>query len=570
MKLEKLPVKKGDFNLKDYDKMCSSFHWKDVKKEFSWHKTGKINIAYEAIDRHAESFRKNKIALYFRDGERKEQFTFLEMKEFTNKAANVLKEFAHVKKGDHVFVYMPRCPEAYFVILGTIKLGAIAGPLSEAFMEGALLERLGGSEAGILVTTSELLKRVSVEQIPSIKHIFVVGENVEENDKIIDFKKKFASAGKDLTVEWVDKSDGYIVHYTSGSTGKPKGILHVHNSMIQLYQTAKWVLDLKEDDIYWCTADPGWITGTSYGIFAPWLAGSTNVIVSGRFQPDYWYRIIEEYKVTVWYTAPAAFRMLMGAGDEIVKMFDLSSLRHILTVGEPLNPEIIHWGMNVFHCRIHDTWMMTETGGQMIANFPCLDIKPGSMGKPIPGVEVAILDYQGNELPPYEIGSLAIKRGWPSMMEDILNNKEQYESYFLNGEWYISGDSAYKDKDGYIWFQGRTDDVILTSGERIGAFEVESMLSEHPAVAEAGVIGKPDKLYGEIIKAYISLREGFEGTEELKENIRQFVKTNLASHAAPHEIEFCDKIPKTKSGKIIRRVLKSWEKDAVKKENLIK
>lgn len=569
MKLEKLPANDGDYNLQDYDGTCKHFQWEDVEKEFSWYKTGKVNIAYEAIDRHAESFRKNKIALYFQEGERKERYTFLEMKELTNKAGNVLKEFGNVQKGDKVFVFMPRCPETYFVILGAIKLGAVVGPLFEAFMEGALLDRLEKSGATVLVTTSELLKRVPLSHLPSIKHIFVVGEHIDESEKIIDFRKHFSNASSHLNIEWVDRTDGYIVHYTSGSTGKPEGIIHVHNAMIQLYQTAKWVLDLKEEDIYWCTADPGWITGTSYGIFAPWLTGTTNVIVAGQFQPDYWYQMIEQYKITVWYSSPTALRMLMGAGDELVKTFHLSSLRHILTAGERLNPEIISWGMNAFHLRIHDTWIMTETGAQVVANFPCLDIKPGSMGKPIPGVEVAILDHQGNELPPYEVGSLAIKKGWPSMMGAILNNKEQYESHFLDGKWYISGDSAYKDKDGYIWYQGRTDDVIMSSGERIGPYEVESMIAEHPAVAEAGVIGKPDQLRGEIIKAYIALREGFEETEELKEEIRQFVKTNLASHAAPHEIEFCEKLPKTKSGKIIRRVLKSWEKDSEKKENKI-
>ncbi len=391
------------------------------------------------------------------------------------------------------------------------------------------------------------------------QYVFLVGDDIKEEDPFFDLKKRMNAASKHFNIEWVGREDGLILHYTSGSTGKPKGVLHVHNAMIQHYQTAKWVLDLKEDDVYWCTADPGWVTGTSYGIFGPWLCGASNVIVGGRFNPEAWYKTIEDYGVTVWYSAPTAFRMLMGAGDELVKKFDLRSLRHILSVGEPLNPEVVRWGMKVFNRRIHDTWWMTETGAQLICNYPCMEIKPGSMGKPIPGVKAAIVDDQGNELPPYRMGNLAIKKGWPSMMRAIWNNPQKYESYFLPGDWYVSGDSAYMDEDGYFWFQGRIDDVIMTAGERVGPFEVESKLVEHPAVAEAGVIGKPDPVRGEIIKAFVALREGYEPSEELKEDIRNFVKKGLAAHAAPREIEFRDKLPKTRSGKIMRRVLKAWE-----------
>lgn len=559
MNLEALSAVKGNYNLKSYDEMYKQFDWKEAEKEFSWSDTGRVNMAHEAIDRHAASFRKNKVALYYRDGSRKEKYTFKEMKELSNKAGNVLKEYGKVAKGDRVFIFMPRSPELYFAVLGAIKLSAIVGPLFEAFMEGAVRDRLEDSGASVIVTTPELLPRVPVNELPALKHIFLVGENIEETAAVIDFKKKMADASRNLDVEWVDRTDGLILHYTSGSTGKPKGVLHVHNAMIQQYQTAKWVLDLQEEDVYWCTADPGWVTGTSYGIFGPWLAGASNVIIGGRFSPQGWYSMIEEYGVTVWYSAPTAYRMLMGAGDEVVKQFDLSSLRHVISVGEPLNPEVIRWGLKVFDKRIHDTWWMTETGAQLICNYPCIDIKPGSMGKPIPGVEAAIVDDQGNELPPYRMGNLAIKKGWPAMMSTIWNNKEKYESYFMPGDWYVSGDSAYMDEDGYFWFQGRVDDVIMTAGERVGPFEVESKLVEHPAVAEAGVIGKPDPVRGEIIKAFIALRDGYEQSDELIEEIRQFVKTGLAAHAAPREIEFRDKLPKTRSGKIMRRVLKAWE-----------
>lgn len=559
MKLEALPAIKGDYNLKDYEETCKQFDWKEVEETFSWHTTGRVNMAYEAIDRHVLTARKNKVALYYKDSSRDEKYTFKEMMEWSNRAGNVLKQAADVEKGDRVFIFMPRSPELYFTVLGAIKLGAIVGPLFEAFMEGAVRDRLQDSEAKVLVTTPQLLERVPLEDLPALKHVILVGDNVEENDIFIDFHKKMKDASKYLDIEWVSREDGLILHYTSGSTGKPKGVLHVHNAMIQHYATAKWVLDLKEEDIYWCTADPGWVTGTSYGIFGPWLTGASNVIVGGRFSPEAWYETIESYGVTVWYSAPTAFRMLMGAGDEIVKKYDLRSLRHIISVGEPLNPEVVRWGVKVFNQRIHDSWWMTETGAMLICNYPSMEIKPGSMGKPIPGVKAAIVDDQGNELPPNRMGNLAIKKGWPSMMHTIWNNKEKYESYFMPGDWYVSGDSAYMDEDGYFWFQGRVDDVIMTSGERVGPFEVESKLVEHPAIAEAGVIGKPDPVRGEIIKAFIALRQGYEASDELKEEIRTFVKKGLAAHAAPREIEFKEKLPKTRSGKIMRRVLKAWE-----------
>ncbi|HDR6287126.1 TPA: acetate--CoA ligase [Bacillus cereus] len=559
MKVETLPVIKGENNLPNYDEAYANFSWEEVNKNFTWNETGRVNMAYEAIDKHAKSDRKNKVALYYQDGSRKEKYTFKEMKDFSNKAGNVLKNYGDVEKGDRVFIFMPRSPELYFALLGAVKLGAIVGPLFEAFMEGAVRDRLEDSEAKVLITTPELLERVPLNDLPALKTVFLVGDNVEEGGKTVAFNPLFEQASKELHIEWLGREDGLILHYTSGSTGKPKGVLHAQNAMVQHYQTAKWVLDLKEDDVYWCTADPGWVTGTAYGIFAPWLVGASNVILGGRFSPEAWYEALQDYGVTVWYSAPTAFRMLMGAGQDAIKKYDLSQVRHVLSVGEPLNPEVIRWGMNAFGLRIHDTWWMTETGGQVICNYPCMEIRPGSMGKPIPGVKAAIVDNEGNEVPPYTMGNLAIAKGWPSMMRGIWNNQQKYESYFMPGDWYVSGDSAYMDEDGYFWFQGRIDDVIMTSGERVGPFEVESKLIEHGAVAEAGVIGIPDPVRGEIIKAFIALRAGYEPSDELKEEIRQFVKKGLAAHAAPRQIEFRDKLPKTRSGKIMRRVLKAWE-----------
>lgn len=559
MKTEIFEAVQGNHNLSNYEEVYNNFDWKEVEKNFSWHNTGKVNMAYECIDKHVDNGKGDKVALYYKDANREESYTFEEMQRNSNKAANVLVQEAGVKKGDRVFIFMPRSPELYFAFLGVLKIGAIVGPLFEAFMEKAVRDRLENSEASVIITTKSLLGRIPKDELPHLKHIVVVDEDVEEG--YIDFNKRFESVSEEFEIEWLNLDDGLILHYTSGSTGQPKGVLHIQNAMIQHYISGYYVLDLKEDDIYWCTADPGWVTGTSYGIFAPWLNGVTNVIAGGRFSPEGWYKTIQQFKVTVWYSAPTAFRMLMGAGDDVINKYDLSSLRHILSVGEPLNPEVIKWGHNVFKLRIHDTWWMTETGGHMIVNYPAMDIKSGSMGKPLPGVIAAIVDNEGNELPPNRMGNLAMKSGWPSMMKEIWNNEAKYKSYFLPGDWYISGDSAYMDEEGYFWFQGRVDDVIMTAGERVGPFEVESKLVEHPAVQEAGVIGKPDPVRGEIIKAFIALREGYEATDELKEEIRMFVKDGLAAHAAPREIEFKDKLPKTRSGKIMRRVLKAWELD---------
>ncbi|GGD65284.1 acetate--CoA ligase [Paenibacillus nasutitermitis] len=558
MHQERIPATASGSNMTNYEEMVEQFSFDQIEKQFSWNETGKVNMAYEAIDRHLEQGLGGKIALYYSDNSRDESYTFEQMSKQSNRFANVLRGLG-IQKGERVFIFMPRTPELYFSLLGSLKAGTIVGPLFEAFMETAVKDRLLDSGATAIITTPALLSRIPFGELPDLKHIIVFGDDVEENDHIVDFKKEMAKASDETQIEWLGREDGLLIHYTSGSTGKPKGVFHAQNAMIQHYFTGQVVLDLKPDDIYWCTADPGWVTGTSYGIFAPWLNGATNVIRGGRFSPQDWYKTIEKYKVTVWYSAPTAFRMLMGAGDDVVKEFDLSSLRHVLSVGEPLNPEVVRWGLKVYNQRIHDTWWMTETGGQLICNYPSMDIKPGSMGRPLPGVEASIIDDNGNELPPFRMGNLAIKTPWPSMMRKVWNNPSKYEEYFRIPGWYISGDSAYKDEDGYFWFQGRIDDVINTAGERVGPFEVESKLVEHPAVAEAGVIGKPDPMRGEIIKAFVALREGYEPSDELKAEISKFVKEGLSAHAAPREIEFKDKLPKTRSGKIMRRVLKAWE-----------
>ena len=549
----------GNHHLADYDAAYKGFKWEDVHKEFDWSRTGKVNIVHEAIDRHLTRGRRNKLALIYTDREGTSRFTFEDLSLQSNRFANVLRKLG-VVKGDRVFVFLGRRPELYIAILGTLKIGAIPSPLFEAFMEDAVRDRMSNAEAVALVTSPALLDRVPQWELPTLKHVLLVGASADglpagnySYDALMD------GAEDKTEIEWLSLDDPLIIHYTSGSTGKPKGVLHVQRAMLGHLMTGRWVLDFQEDDVYWCTADPGWVTGTSYGIFAPWLNGATNLIRGGRFNASEWYGTIERFRVNIWYSAPTAFRMLMAVGDEVAKRYDLSSLRHVLSVGEPLNPEVVWWGWKTYGRRIHDNWWMTETGHILISNYASMTIRPGSMGKPVPGVTACIVDDGGKELPPNALGNLVVKPGWPGMMPTIWKQPERYRAYFRIPGWYVTGDSAYYDNDGYFWFQGRVDDLIITAGENVGPFEVESCLLEHPAVAEAGVIGKPDALRGHIIKAFISLREGNQPSDELKDEIQKFVRQKLAVHAAPREIEFKQKLPKTRSGKIMRRVLKAWE-----------
>ncbi|SEJ45442.1 acetyl-CoA synthetase [Bhargavaea ginsengi] len=540
----------GNYNLENYDEIRNTFTWEDASGELFW-KAGKVNAAYATVDRHVDEGYGDKIALHYANGDERRSLTFREVKEKTDHYARVLKKHG-VKKGDRVFVFLPKTPECYIAILSVIKIGAIAGPLFEAFMEEAVKDRINDCSGTLLITDRELGKRVPREEIPSLETVLYDDEIEAEEIETVP--------GEELT-EWVGPEDGMLIHYTSGSTGKPKGVLHAHRAVSHHYVSGKWVLDVKDDDVYWCTSHPGWVTGSVYGLFAPWLNRATVIIQGGRFKAEDWYRLIEEFGVTIWYSAPTAFRMLLSKGDAL-KQFDLSSLRHILSVGEPLNPEVIYWAWNELGVRIHDTWWMTETGGHLIVNLPAEPIKPGSMGRPFPGITVGILDENGQELPRGEVGQLAIKTPWAGLMKEIWGNKDRFDAYFKYEGWYLSGDLAYQDEDDYVFFQSRDDDMINSSGERIGPFEVESKLIEHPAVAEAGVIGKPDPVRGEIVKAFITLRPGFKESAELLEDIRIFVRQGLAAHAAPREIEVMEELPKTViSGKILRRELKALEVD---------
>jgi acetyl-CoA synthetase len=544
-------------NLPSYDDVVGQNPWEMVKNELSWFDDGGINIAYNAIDRHKGTLVESKIALLWEgDNGATASYTFGDLARLSNQYANLLTSLG-VVKGDRVFMFLPRIPVLYAAVLGGLKTGAVIGTMFSAFQQQALVDRLENSGAVVLFTTKELSTRLenTKDKLPNLKHILIVDSP--------EFLGAIAKQPDSYACVHTRPDDYSFMLYTSGTTGKPKGVVHVHGGVVHEYVTAKWVLDLHPDDIYWCTADPGWITGLIYGIVAPWMLGITMVVHAGRFDPDVWYGIIEKYKVTVWYTAPTAIRMLMAKGEAPVKAHNVSSLRHLCSVGEPLNPEAIRWGMKVFGLAFHDTWWQTETGGMIMVNLPCTDIKVGSMGRPFPAIEAAIVDDGGKELPNKIEGNLAFRPGWPSMMRTIWHNEEKYQSYFVNN-WYISGDHAWKDEDGYYWFIGRADDVIKTSGERVGPFEVESALVEHPDVAEAGVIGKPDELRGQIVKAFVVLKDPKKYPDDAAKQaliieLQNHVKHNLAGHAYPREIEFIDKLPKTRSGKIMRRILKAKE-----------
>lgn len=549
-------------NLSNLSALGAPFDWTVLEKELGMTDKSKVNLAHMAIDRHAVSSRHDKTALYWegKNGET-ETYTFAQLSSLTAKFANVLDGLGIVK-GDRVFTFLERIPEAYISVFGTMKLGAITGPLFADFGPDPVRDRLKDSGARVLVTSATLLTRIApvLAQLPDLKHVIVVDRagNHQFQPGQVNYAAEMTKASPDFTGIRTGAEDYSIMHYTSGTTGKPKGAAHVHAAAVQHYATGKWVLDLHPDDIYWCTADPGWVTGTSYGMFAPWLNGVSQVVFEGKFGANAWYSVIEKHKVTVWYTAPTALRMLVKAGEEAVRKHDLSTLRHICSVGEPLNPEVVVWGMKAFRQPIHDNWWQTETGAIMIANYAFMPVRPGSMGRPIPGIMPAIIDNNFEEVPVGTQGHLAVRAPWPSMFRTYWHNDELYKSRFKNG-WYITGDQARQDADGYFWFVGREDDVIKCAGHLIGPFEVESALLEHPAVAEAGVIGKPDALAMEVVKAFVSLKPGYEPTPELNRELIQFTRGKLAAAVAPREIEFVPSLPKTRSGKIMRRLLKAKE-----------
>jgi len=557
-------------NLRDYAHTRAAFSWDAARRDLDGLPSGHgLNIAHEAVDRHAAGPRKDHLALRWlgKSGE-VDDYTYARLRDLSNRFANVLQGLG-VGKADRVYALAGRVPELYVAALGTLKNRSVFCPLFSAFGPEPIAQRLAIGDAKVLVTTEALYRKRKVGELrpslPHLQHILLIGSAGAQTavPDTHDWRTLMDAADERFEIGVTDPEDMALLHFTSGTTGKPKGAVHVHQAVVAHHITGQYALDFHPDDVFWCTADPGWVTGTSYGIISPLTNGITSIIDEGDFDAERWYSILQTQKVTVWYTAPTAVRMMMKVGTEAVRQHDLSSLRFISSVGEPLNPEAVVWGLQAFGLPIHDNWWQTETGGIMIANYAALEIRPGSMGRPLPGIDAALVQRHKDgtvtviEQPGIE-GELALRPGWPSMFRGYLHEPERYQKCFAAG-WYLTGDLATCDADGYFWFVGRADDVIKSAGHLIGPFEVESALMEHAAVAEAGVIGKPDAVIGEVVKAFVSLKAGHEPSEALRKELLGFARLRLGPAVAPKEIDFCDSVPKTRSGKIMRRLLKARE-----------
>jgi len=553
----------------DYAETARSFSWDSAANLLDGLPNAQgVNIAHEAVDRHAAGPRKNHVALrWLGKSGVTHDYTYEDLRGLTNRFANSLRQLG-VGPSDRVYALMGRIPELYIAAIGTLKNRSVFCPLFSAFGPEPIRARLALGKGKVLVTSESLYARKVAAirtSLPDLEHVLTVPETeaLAPAPGTHDLRALMAEASDQFIIDPTDPEEWALLHFTSGTTGTPKGAMHVHQAVVAHHITGRLALDLHDDDIFWCTADPGWVTGTSYGIIAPLTNGVTSLIDEGDFDAERWYRVLEEHHVSVWYTAPTAIRMMMKAGTELVRTRKYPNLRFMASVGEPLNPEAVVWGCEAFGKPFHDNWWQTETGGIMIANFACMDVRPGSMGKPLPGIEAAIVQRTESgavevvEAPDVQ-GELALRPGWPSMFRGYWNEPERYRKCFA-GDFYLTGDLARRDRDGYFWFVGRKDDVIKTSGHLIGPFEVESVLMEHKAVAEAGVIGKPDPAALEIIKAFVSLKPGYVASDELRRELMAFARTRLGAAVAPKEIEFAASIPKTRSGKIMRRLLKARE-----------
>ncbi len=546
----------------DTQQAREAFSWEQARSQLTGLPDGGLNIAYEALDRHVEAGHGEQTAVRWlgQHGARRD-ISYADLTREAARFANVLTGQG-LKPGDRVFVLLGRVPELYAVALGTLRAGLTFTPLFAAFGPEPVRSRMEIGDASVLVTTAALYrKKIATwrDELPGLKQVFVLGDEAPRD--CVALGPAMASAEPGSPVHETTEDTTALIHFTSGTTGRPKGAVHVHGAVVAHAETGRIALDLRPGDVYWCTADPGWVTGTTYGIISPLVNRCTMIVDEAEFDLDRWYGILQDEKVQVWYTAPTAIRMMMRSGETAAETYDFSALRFLASVGEPLNGECVVWGQKVFGIPFHDNWWQTETGGIMIANIPAMDIKPGSMGKPLPGIRAGIVEQEGTtvtELPPGEIGELALRTGWPSMMRAYLHEKERYEKSFASG-WYLTGDLALCDSDGYFWFVGRADDLIKSSGHLIGPFEVESALIGHEAVAEAAVIGIPDETAGEVVKAYVTLNSGFEPDEATERSIRGLARKRLGSTVAPREIVFRQTLPKTRSGKIMRRLLKARE-----------
>ncbi len=523
---------------------------------------GGLNIAHEALDRHVAAGRGQQPALIWlgKDGTRR-VLSYADLASDAARFANVLR--AHgIARGERLFLLSSRVPALYAATLGALKAGVVVSPLFAAFGPEPVRARMEIGEAAVLVTTAQHYARKVApwrDRMPGLRLVLIIGDEAPEG--CVALGPAMAAAPDRFETVPTGPEDMALLHFTSGTTGLPKGVVHVHEAVVAHAETGRLALNLRAGDIYWCTADPGWVTGMSYGIVSPLCNRVTMVVDEAEFDLDRWYAILETERVQVWYTAPTAIRMMMRAGPAAAEGRDFGALRFLASVGEPLNAECVLWGQKVFGLPFHDNWWQSETGGIMIGNTADMDIKPGAMGKPLPGITAGIVSVEGEtvtELPAGEIGELALRPGWPSMMRAYLGQPERYAKCFRGG-WYLTGDLAMCDSDGYFWFVGRADDLIKSAGHLIGPFEVESALIEHPAVAEAAVIGIPDETAGEVVKAFVTLKAGFEAGAALERELRGHARKRLGPAVAPREIVFRDSLPRTRSGKIMRRLLRARE-----------
>jgi len=551
-------------NIGNYEERYKSFDWSEAAGELDYQPGGVLNIGWSCSDRICEMGNGDKTALIWEGlGGAEKKFTYHDIRRASNTIGAFLRGLG-IQSEDRVCLFMDKVPELYLGVLGILKIGAIAQPLFSAFGDESLFVRLDNAQTRAVITQKKHAPKVRkiLDKLPHLQYLIIVDHDGKAplKDREVVFSLEKAAPVETLEIHPTLAESPSLLHYTSGTTGLPKGVKHVHYSLLAQFMTAKWVLDIRDDDIYWCTADPGWVTGTSYGIIGPWSLGVTQCVMDSGFSAEAWYKFIEKHRISNWYSAPTAIRSLMKAGEEVIKKHDLSSLRTLASVGEPLNPEAVVWSERVFGKAFLDTYFQTETGSIMITNYPGMKIKPGSMGKPFPGTTAVVLDPKTYE--PYpeagKIGLIALKPGWPSMMRTYWNNEETYLKKFKNG-WYMTGDRASIDKEGYFWFVGRDDDIINTGGHLVSPFEVESALIEHPAVAESAVVSKPDPINMEVVKAFVTLKAGFTASADLDLEIMNFIRKKLSPLAMPQEIEFTDALPKTRSGKIMRRILKAKE-----------
>ncbi len=555
-----VPPENPDASIGDYNRTYRDFSWKEMEKEFFRHESGEFNIAHEAVDRWvSQRDKRDRTALVFERAGCVSEYSYLELREHSSRWTNLLIEHGFAV-GDRLFIFLPPCPEIYFVMLACARLGVIFSPVYSTLGFDELEVRIQNAKPRGIVTHPDLVEHIPEHCRNAVEWAFLTaGPRLNLFPGEIVVPEVLDDLPKKSPIRWLRGGTPLFLIYTSGSTGPPKGVVHAHQDMLGYLMTARYVLNVSEDSVLWTDGDPGWITGTVYGALAPLLCGAVTVIQGDGFAASTWYRTLEKHRVSVWYTTPRTITRLMEAGDDLPGRYDFSSLRHVATVGETLSPEQFYWAKNTLERSPHDTWWMTETGMICLANFASMSIKPGSMGRPVPGIEAAVLDEKGETLPPMTMGELALRPGWPSMMTGIWQDAPRYQAYFKFRDWFLTGDMVTKDEDGYFYHQGRNDDLIKVGEKFVGPYEIEHILTLHPAVAEAVVISLGCVAGKVWVKGYVTICEGFNPSARLNHEIKAFVKANFSPELPLKEIQFLEEIPKTRSGKMLRRVLRARE-----------